>query len=160
MSKIKIGAQVTAKVRPTKVTVSGTFQGFRLEDQEDPTSICGTVLHVKDGMQHLDYVYVDSIKVCESEDERIYNLIYSSIKNEMPIASPRNKELALAYLERQKEQKSTEWSEEDEEMFDAICAIIRMGVPVESSAKAKIDWLRSFRPQSHWKPSEEPEREY
>ena len=54
MDKIKIGAQVTAKVRLTKVTVSGTFQGYRLEDQEDPTSIYGTVFYVKDGMQHLD----------------------------------------------------------------------------------------------------------
>ena len=42
-------------------------------------------------------------ELSESEDERIYSLIYSSIKNERPIASPRNKELALAYLERQKD---------------------------------------------------------
>ena len=45
----------------------------------------------------------------ESEDERIYNLIYSSIKNEIPVASPRNKELALAYLEKQKENVEKEY---------------------------------------------------
>jgi len=42
-----------------------------------------------------------------SEDERIYNLICSSIKNEVPIACSRNKKLALAYLEKQKEQNSS-----------------------------------------------------
>jgi hypothetical protein len=107
MSKIKIGAQVTAKVRPTKVTVSGTFQGYRLEDQEDPTSICGTVLHVKDGMQHLDYVYVDSIKVCESEDEKIRKAIIRLLQNG-GYMEPQDKEKAFAWLEKQKEQPGTD----------------------------------------------------
>lgn len=81
MSKIKIGVQVTAKVCHTNVTVSGTFQGYRLEDQEDPTSICGTVLHVNDGMQHLDYVYVDSIKVCENKNETMRKRIINILTN-------------------------------------------------------------------------------
>ena len=81
MSKIKIGVQVTAKVRHTNVAVSGTFQGYRLEDQEDPTSICGTVLHVKDGMQHLDYVYIDSIKVCENKNETMRKRIINILTN-------------------------------------------------------------------------------
>lgn len=81
MSKIKIGVQVTAKVCPTKVTVSGTFQGYRLEDQEDPTSVCGKVFYVKDGMQHLDYVYVDSIKVCENKNETMRKRIINILTN-------------------------------------------------------------------------------
>lgn len=79
MSRIKIGAQVTAKVCPTKVTVSGTFQGYELQDKEDPTSVCGKVFYVKDGMQRLDFVYVDSIKVREDNNEimrkRIINIL-------------------------------------------------------------------------------------
>lgn len=79
MNKIKIGVQVTAKVCPTKVTVSGTFQGYELQDKEDPTSVCGKVFYVKDGMQLLDFVYVDSIKVCEDNNEimrkRIINIL-------------------------------------------------------------------------------------
>lgn len=39
----------------------------------------------------------------ESEGEKVRQLIYSSIKNDMPIASPKNKELALSWLEKQKE---------------------------------------------------------
>lgn len=111
MSKIKIGAQVTAKVRHTNVTVSGTFQGYELEDQEDPTSVCGKVFYVKDGMQHLDYVYVDSIKVCkgEDEDERIRKILIHIVKGACDkygikyIGDEIGQEKLLAYLEKQKE---------------------------------------------------------
>lgn len=117
MSKIKIGARVTAKVCHTNVTVSGTFQGYRLEDQEDPTSICGTVLHVKDGMQHLDYVYVDSIKVCDIEDERIKNLIYCIVRDRSDVgklleANGCTVEKALSWIEKQKEQKPVHTAKE------------------------------------------------
>lgn len=81
MSKIKIGAQVTAKVRHTNVTVSGTFQGYELEDQEDPTSGCGKVLYVKDGMMHLDRVYIDSIKVCENNNDTMRKRIINILTN-------------------------------------------------------------------------------
>ncbi|MBO6247195.1 MAG: hypothetical protein J6N54_00090 [Bacteroidales bacterium] len=81
MSKIKIGAKVTAKVCPTKVTVSGTFQGYELQDREDPTSVCGKVFYVKDGMQRLDFVYVDSIKVCEDKNEMMRKRIINILTN-------------------------------------------------------------------------------
>lgn len=114
MNKIKIGAQVTAKVRHTNVTVSGTFQGYELEDQEDPTSVCGKVFYVKDGMQHLDYVYVDSIKVCkgEDEDERIRKELieYLTHRSEVTGFIDEDKDCKrwIAYLEKQKEQKPAE----------------------------------------------------
>ena len=59
-------------------------------------------------------------ELTESENERIYNLIYSSIKNEIPIASPKNKEFALAYLERQKTQKPSEQKYEGEKLHDIV----------------------------------------
>lgn len=118
MSKIKIGAQVTAKVRHTNVTVSGTFQGYELEDQEDPTSVCGKVFYVKDGMQHLDYVYVDSIKVCKGEDEdermrkELQNFLWRIANGEMndrgTMPSAKMCQEWIAYLEKQKEQKPAE----------------------------------------------------
>lgn len=83
MNKIKIGAQVTAKVCPTNVTVSGTFQGYELQDKEDPTSVCGKVFYVKDGIQRLDFVYIDSIKVdSDGEDERIRKIMIEHFKNQ------------------------------------------------------------------------------
>jgi len=106
MSKIKIGAKVTAKESPTKVTVSGTFQGYELEDQEDPTSICGKVFYVKDGKLYLAHVYVDSIKVCDSEDERIRKELLDAVDKARVFDI--DKDVAdrwTAWLEKQKEQK-------------------------------------------------------
>lgn len=101
MSKIKIGARVTTKARPTKVTVSGTFQGYELEDQEDPTSICGKVFYVKDGKQYLAHVYIDSIEVCDSEDEKIRQYLIqmvNAIRADEFELSGLNKEEVFAYL--------------------------------------------------------------
>lgn len=143
MSKIKIGAQVTAKVRPTKVTVSGTFQGYRLEDQEDPTSICGTVLHVKDGMQHLDYVYVDSIKVCESEDERIKNRIAKSLACGLRdgMINDKENEECLAWLEKQKPvELPVVTNDKDAFCLDNLYVLIRDS-ELEESVK---DFLKRF----------------
>lgn len=105
MSKIKIGVQVTAKVCPTKVAVSGTFQGYELQDREDPTSVCGKVFYVKDGMQRLDFVYVDSIKVFESEDERIRKHLVEVLELYWGKTNDPGKAADLAYLERMKEQQ-------------------------------------------------------
>jgi len=166
MDKIKIGTQVTAKVRHTNVTVSGTFQGYELEDQEDPTSVCGKVFYVKDGMQHLDYVYVDSIKVCkgEDEDERIRKALIDGVR-QIRCKNGITQEQMLAYLEKQKEQKPAEWSEEDK---THLCWIIecfdswKYQVPeFADQYQSAIDWLKSLRPDSYkncnsrWKPSEE-----
>lgn len=75
----------------------------------------------------------------ESEDERIRQLIYSSIKNDMPIASPKNKELALAWLEKQKEQKPASLTKyvysKENKRFIRDCANILIANDYETSAK-------------------------
>ena len=125
MSKIKIGAQVTAKVCPTKVAVSGTFQGYELQDNEDPTSVCGKVFYVKDGMQHLDWVYIDSIKVFESEDERIRKYIVKFVELEKGVnLPPDDADKMLAYLERMKEQKPTELPKGEDYGIDGLYAAV------------------------------------
>lgn len=69
------------------------------------------------------------------------------------------------WLEKQKEQKPAEWSEEDENMRDNILRVLGAftgTVECESNPSLstsyptylrEIDWLKSLRP--HWKPSEE-----
>lgn len=52
--------------------------------------------------------------------------------------------------EWQKEQKPAEWSEEDEAFLRVAIAICN-----RYSHKDIADWLKSLRPQPHWKPSEE-----
>ena len=55
--KIKVGTMVEAREAYTNITVSGSFQGYRLEDIEDPLSVFGLVLEVRneksgDSMRH------------------------------------------------------------------------------------------------------------
>lgn len=68
--KIKIGTLVEAKEAYTNVNVSGTFQGYRLEDIEDPLSVFGLVLEVRNEMTTLRRVTVDSIEVQESIEKK------------------------------------------------------------------------------------------
>ena len=52
------------------------------------------------------------------------------------------------------QKKPTEWSEEDEKMLsDCIEAVGSMSI--RSDVKTLRDWLKSLRPQPHWRPSEE-----
>ncbi len=113
----------------------------------------------------------------ESENERIRKWLYDYISN-----CPNNnfdfyggvgKDAVLNYLEKQKEaenvsastmipswwgeeqkqeQKSAEWSEEDEEMLLSIINAFRNGTV---STIGQEQWLKSLRPHPHWKPSEE-----
>lgn len=55
-----------------------------------------------------------------------------------------------------------EWSEEDEKMLECITNYFvraldntQGGSPIWDDFNEKIDWLKSIRPQKHWKPSEE-----
>lgn len=58
-------------------------------------------------------------------------------------------------------QPKQEWSEEDNKMISMVITdlnlahdVVRKGV-VEKERKKEIEWLKSLRPQKHWKPSEE-----
>ena len=59
----------------------------------------------------------------------------------------------------EKEQKPTEWSEEDEKIMIRIIGLLKGYLNSNSlyaeEAKECIDWLKFIRPQPHWKPSEE-----
>ena len=113
----------------------------------------------------------------ESEDERIRKAIESIIRMygktqgewitgyDMDTLVVHLRD-AFTYLEKQKdskvvkfdhdrEQKPAEWSEEDELMISACIAFIQdeKFKGYERSYEC-IDWLKSLRPQPHWKPSE------
>lgn len=62
------------------------------------------------------------------------------------------------------EQKSAEWSEEDEEMLNSCISSIEESkenryaykeTDGDTSYDREVDWLKSLRPQPQWKPSEE-----
>lgn len=103
----------------------------------------------------------------ESEDEKIRKQLISEVKeqiNDMPAldccSSDDLKRLTIleswiAYLERQKEQKSAEWSEEDENRLNNLFWIIDDSKWNEASKQGFKNFLKSLRPRPHWKPSEE-----
>ena len=66
-------------------------------------------------------------------------------------------------LPYQKDQQPAEWSEEDEEMLKDIIRGIKATEHIvfthdaqgRTQMQARVNWLKSLRPQSRWKPSEE-----
>ena len=102
----------------------------------------------------------------ESEDERIRTCIRDVIKeNDWTHIFGVKKEDCLAYLERQKEQKPAEWSEEDKRMIDDIIYClprmamgnIEMLPSVAEQYAQRLETLRDNykKCNSRWKPSEE-----
>ena len=94
----------------------------------------------------------------ESEDERIRKEIIQFLQ--LPhhqFVGKRNHEEWIAYLEKQKEQKTTEWSEEDKEIMHDIIKYHYDQGEISSKHNKWASWLehKSFSPQSHWKPSKE-----
>ena len=73
------------------------------------------------------------------------------------------KENADSFTSEQKEQKPAEWSEEDEKMKERLITRLNWityntrtdGTSPNITFFDEIDWLKSLRPQPHWKPSEE-----
>ena len=104
-------------------------------------------------------------ELAESEDERCRKAIIedykvlgdASLRGAKVTLELKNVEEKIAWLEKQKEQKPAEWSEEDERHIENIKALIRDYR--KGPFKEDIDWmlerLKSLRPQPHWKPSEE-----
>ena len=96
----------------------------------------------------------------ESEDERVRKELIEHIKHEAWVSDEQleQKHRFIAYLEKQKEQKPAEWSEEDERLKQyAIHGLEKYikehpdpefgnATPCE---KAAVRWLKSLRPQHH-----------
>ena len=110
----------------------------------------------------LDYA-IEMIAGLESDISRS---TYDGIKGHDPEAEAELTEWqkARVYLEKQKEQKPAEWSEEDEEMLEYIIGDVNDAVQLYATKSAKdmaaqeIEWLKSLRPS--WKPSEEMRQNY
>lgn len=100
----------------------------------------------------------------ESEDERIGNVIYCIVRDNKEVkrileGNGVSVDNALAYLEKQKEQKPAEWSEEDLQHKSWILECLADGerkMPeYAEDFRAAYKWIKSLRPKPHWKPSEE-----
>ena len=102
-----------------------------------------------------------------SEDERIRKWLvdyFSSIKKTVWVHRDITCEQILEWLEKQKEQKPAEWSEEDEDMLNSCISSIEEAkenryaykeTDGDTSYDHEIEWLKSLRPS--WKPSDQDE---
>ena len=90
-------------------------------------------------------------ELTESEDEQAMRIIRKRMCYDQVPISDEDRRIVEAWLERQKEQKPAEWSEEDELM---ILKTLEM-LGGRGTTGMQIDWLKFLRPQPHWKPSEE-----
>jgi Mg/Co/Ni transporter MgtE len=103
-------------------------------------------------------------ELAESEDERtwIINYLSNRILNSPIIAEKENLKKAIAWLEKQGEQKPA-WSEEDEKLVKNLISTLSNLYArnlIEKKTKEKYtNLLKSLKdrvqPQSQWKPSEE-----
>lgn len=97
----------------------------------------------------------------ESEDEKVREEIISFIKDNTLTYTENGAKSQIRWVAWLEKQKDKEWSEEDEKgRGDALWCCKQAA----SIAKDENDmgncwyaekWLKSLRPQSHWKPSEE-----
>lgn len=104
-------------------------------------------------------------ELCESEDEKAKKIIasvFSEAGNRYIQKSERN--VVLAYLEKQKEQKPAMWSDKDERMLTNIIERGRSQVPPYDKAlrEDQIEWLtdrfKFLNPQPMQEWNEEDER--
>lgn len=99
----------------------------------------------------------------ESEDERtwIINYLSNRILNSTIIAEKENLKKAVAWLERQGEQKPAEWSEEDERMIEAIEDLCDDKIrftefqDVKEHAYTVKNWLKSLKDRVQLQPKQE-----
>ena len=133
----------------------------------------------------IESIFPELKEDAESEDERMIDNIIGALRTiSITTANKGTYKEELAWLEKQKEQKPVEWSEEDEKAIDAACALLceYAGYYREKDMEAKnlqlfkvSQRLKSLCPQyhgdvtmteaykmgkeageaSHWKPSEE-----
>lgn len=93
-------------------------------------------------------------ELAESEDESIRKDIVAAVETYGDFTQGRKEEI-YAWLEKQSEQKPAEWSEEDEVKINRIVACLEnLNVADNDILLKDVDWLKSLRPQSTWKPSD------
>ena len=107
----------------------------------------------------LEYIFPE---LKESEDERISKELISLVKEGGCIPSKKDREFAIAYLERKKEQKPAEKSEwydsMDELIADALIEMVEQSELIDRDKNNRIYWIKKHRKSAEW--SEEDEKHF
>lgn len=115
---------------------------------------------LEDSAGIVEYIFPELAK---SEDESIRKKLisyFSSVKgfSTLEYNYGISNEDAVAWLEKQGEQNHAEWSEEDGHRIKDIIYFLDTAKKHYASTvelDACINWLKSLRPQVHWKPTKE-----
>lgn len=103
------------------------------------------------------------IELKESDDERIKNLIYCIVRDRSDVgklleANGCSVEKALSWIEKQKEQKPAEWSDEDDAIYTRVLGILGkafMGVIPSRPSQEDIEWFKSLPERFNLQPKQE-----
>ena len=95
----------------------------------------------------------------ESEDEKIrkelISLVLKVMGREKDNLNDEKYDKMLDWLEKQGEKKTTAWSEEDKDYYDAIITKLEVMQDDAALTDNQMEFLKSLRPQKQWKPSDE-----
>ena len=134
------------------------YDGLRKSDEQFKGQFKAAIAWLeKQGEQNT----TDKVEPKESEDEKIRKGLLNYFKRTgLRTFNNMDANSIIAWLEKQSEQNPAEWSEEDEEMFDSLIDYFETmkegaSAPAQEVYNRKISWLKSLRPQNHWKPSRE-----
>ena len=108
-------------------------------------------MHHNHAMEDLEEIFPE---LAESEDERIRKTIYNFLdsalgKDLLQRKCGLNPDSVLAWLEKQKEQKPAEWSEEDERFIRDAIAAVEAFYTEGRGQEELVSWLKSLRSQPH-----------
>ncbi len=118
-----------------------------LRESEDERTRKELLYHIQSEIDTYDNMISGDYDSRDKEDKKVHSML----------------KRAKAYLEKQKEQKPAEWSEDDEAHRKSIISTIEMCMKDCERANVVLDcyendiaWLKSLRPS--WKPSEEDKK--
>lgn len=94
----------------------------------------------------------------ESEDNRIRKELISFLKSPFVNKNITDEKVTpwISWLEKQSEQKTTEWSEEDEKQWNNIWDVLDGRFELsEEGYKNAANWFKSLKDRYTWKPSDQ-----
>lgn len=107
-----------------------------------------------------EFPYNTPADTVEGEIENIWSKL--SCENKFTATKTGFREVILHFVNYVRSNVAPEWNEEDRLILDSIIAVVEEWEDTQSDkekayygATTKSDWLKSLRPQPHWKPSDD-----
>ena len=139
------------------------FGALKMQKEQKPALRITKGFYEPDGPQ-FDIVEQQPAEWSEEDERNLSTIVglinvhyrdYDIVRDEYPINAHNLIDWLNSLPERFSLRPKQEWSEEDEEMLDAMVDIVANSLYEPLCPRDKmLCWLKSLRPQPHWKPSE------